>query len=70
MMDGADNKLKTSKEQVLSNRSKEDLPFDNTSNLLMEFKPENLVQGFIMSEVLGLPRARRRRGVTSWNSRF
>lgn len=43
---------------------------DNISNLLVNFNSDNLVQGFIMSEILGSPKAKKWRGNTLWNSRF
>ena len=43
---------------------------DNITNLFVNFNGDNLVQGLIMSEILGSPKAKKRRGNTLWNSRF
>ncbi len=38
--------------------------------LKIDFSDNNLIQGFIMSEILAPPKAMKRRGNTLWNSRF
>ncbi len=43
---------------------------DNIAKLVVNLNSDNLVQGFIMSEILGSPKAKKWRGNTLWNSRF
>jgi hypothetical protein len=43
---------------------------DTITNLVVNINNDNLVQGVIMSEILGSPRAKKLRGNTLWNSRF
>ncbi len=43
---------------------------DTITNLFVNFNSDNLVQGLIMSEILGSPKAKKWRGNTLWNSRF
>ncbi len=38
--------------------------------LVIDLNTNNLIRGLIMSEILGSPRAKRRRGNNTWNSRF
>jgi len=42
----------------------------NEINLVVDLINNNLVQGFIMSEILGCPKGKKRRGNSIWNSRF
>jgi hypothetical protein len=42
----------------------------NEINLVVDLVNNNLVQGFIMSEILGYPKGKKRRGNSIWNSRF
>lgn len=49
--------------------------YDNSNGtdnlkLVMDLNKNSLIQGLIMSEILGSPRAKRRRGNIPWNSRF
>lgn len=39
-------------------------------NIVVDLINNNLVQGIIMSEILGPPKAKKSRGNTIWNSRF
>lgn len=39
-------------------------------NIVSDLLKNNLVQGFIMSEILGSPKAKKSRGNSIWNSRF
>jgi hypothetical protein len=38
--------------------------------VLSKLNSDSLVQGFILSEILGKPKAKIRRGSYGWNSRF
>jgi hypothetical protein len=42
----------------------------NEINLVVDLNSNNLIQGLIMSEILGSPKAKKWRGNTIWNSRF
>lgn len=42
----------------------------NEINLVVDLNSSNIAQGFIMSEILGSPKARNWRGNTIWKSRF
>ncbi len=42
----------------------------NEINIVSDLINNNLVQGFIMSEILGSPKAKKSRGNTIWKSRF
>ncbi len=43
---------------------------DDALSMAINFNSNSLVQGFIMSEILGSPKAKKWRGNTLWNSRF
>ncbi len=42
----------------------------NQINLVADLINNNLMQGFIMSQILESPKAKKQRGNTIWNSRF
>lgn len=61
------NNLNSTNNQNIANNSNST---DNALSMAINFNSNSLVQGFIMSEILGSPKAKKWRGNTLWNSRF
>lgn len=69
-MEAAVKKSEPVKEQILSDNEAITLNGPDELNIILNLDKNNLIQGLIMSEVLGHPRAIKSRGNTVWNSRF
>ena len=56
--------------QTLSNNETKVLSDPDELNIVIDLNKNNLIQGLIMSEILGRPKAIKSRGNFTWNSRF
>lgn len=61
--------LSTDKCQNQNTKNSQSIKTAGEINLSLDLSGNNLVQGLIMSEILGSPRSKRR-GTSTWNSRF
>lgn len=59
-----------SKEEMLDVRQAQSLNVSDGLDIIVNLDKNNIVQGFIMSEILSRPRALNSRGRFLWNSRF
>lgn len=64
-----DKKAGSGTEPTLSNNEAATLDLTEVLNIV-DLNKNNLIQGLVMSEILGHPRALKSRGNYVWNSRF
>jgi hypothetical protein len=57
-------------EQSVSENESQALNVPEGLNIVIDLDKNNFIQGLIMSEILGRPKAIRSRGIYTWSSRF